>query len=336
MRPKANVSETMRAVVAPPPGGGPEVLQIVTRPIPRPAAAEVVIKVAAAGLNGADLSQRRGNYALPKGATDVLGLEVSGIVAAVGSGVRTWAVGDEVCALLVGGGYAEYCAVPAVQCLPVPAGLTLTQAAALPEVSVTVWSNVFEIGALKPGETFLVQGGASGIGTFAIQLAKRLGSRVIATAGTDEKCERCLELGADRAINYRTADFVDEAKKATAGAGVDVVLDIVGAGYIQRGLEILAPGGRLVSLGLKQGGKAEIDVALVQQRNLWLTGSRLRPRPVADKGRLVAAVRKAVWPLIERGDIKPAIDTVFPLAEVREAHRRLESGDHVGKVLLTV
>lgn len=327
------IPESMLTVVVQSPGG-PDVLKAVKRPTPRPSYGEVLIKVAAAGVNGADLTQRRGKYAVPKGAPDVLGLEVSGEIVAIGDGVSEWRVGDNVCALLIGGGYAEYCAVSAPQCLPIPAGLTVVQAAALPEVAMTVWSNIFELGGLKPGETLLVHGGTSGIGTLAIQLAKNLGAIVIATAGSDEKCRRCLELGAANAINYRNEDFVTAARQMTAGVGVDVILDMVGGNYIQRGVETLAQGGRLVMLAFKQGSKVEIDCGLIQQMNLWLTGSRLRPRPIAEKARLVAAVRKAVWPLIERGDIKPVIDSTFPLSVVQDAHRRMESGEHIGKILL--
>jgi putative PIG3 family NAD(P)H quinone oxidoreductase len=301
--------------------------------VPQPACGELLIKVGAAGVNGADLSQRRGKYPLPPGTPDILGLECAGTVVAVGDGVTDWAVGAQVCALLIGGGYAEYCAVPAVQCLPIPAGVSLVEAAGLPEVAMTVWSNVFEIGRLAPGETILVHGGASGIGTHTIQLAHRLGARVLATAGTDAKCRRCEELGAVKAINYRTQDFVAEARRVGA---IDVILDMVGGDYIQRGLELLAPGGRLVMLALKQGARLELDCGLIQGRNLYLTGSRLRPRPIAEKGRLVSAVRKAVWPLIASGDVKPIVDTTFPLRAVADAHRRMESGEHVGKVVLVV
>jgi NADPH2:quinone reductase len=327
------IPETMLTIVARTPGG-PDVLQAVERPTPRPVCGEVLIKVAAAGVNGADLTQRRGKYAVPKGAPDVLGLEVSGAIVAVGEGVSQWHVGDSVCALLIGGGYAEYVAAPALQCLPIPAGLTVTQAAALPEVTMTVWSNVFEIRGLKPGETILVHGGTSGIGTLAIQLANGLGSKVIATAGSDEKCERCLLLGAARAVNYRNEDFVAAAREMTDGIGVDVILDMVGGDYIPRGLQALAPGGRLVMLAFKQASKVEIDCGLIQQKNLCLTGSRLRPRPIAEKDRLAAAVGKAVWPLIESGAVNPIIDSTFPLQAVQDAHHRMESGEHVGKVLL--
>jgi NADPH2:quinone reductase len=333
MSEKSPLPGSMLAVVAQAPGG-PEVLQVVSRPVPQPGQGEVLVKVTAAGLNGADISQRRGRYLAMPGLTDVLGLEVSGTVAAVGEGGSPWIVGDKVCALLMGGGYAEYCAVPAVQCLPVPRGVGLLDAAALPEVAATVWSNVFEIGRLRPGETALLHGGTSGIGTFAIQLAKSLGSRVIVTAGTDEKCKRCLELGADHAINYRTEDFGEAARRITGGVGVDVILDIVGGDYIQRGLETLAPGGRLVSLGFKQATRVEVDCALIQTKNLQLTGSRLRPRPVAEKGRLMAEVRRVVWPLVESGAIKPIVDSVFALNTVQDAHRRMESSEHVGKILL--
>ena len=326
------IPRTMLAVVAPTPGG-PEALQVVERPVPQPGCGEVLIKVGAAGVNGADLSQRRGKYPLPPGTPDILGLECAGTVVAVGDGATEWAVGAQVCALLIGGGYAEYCAVPAVQCLPIPAGVSLIEAAGLPEVAMTVWSNVFEIGRLAPGETILVHGGASGIGTHTIQLAHRLGARVLATAGTDAKCRRCEELGAVKAINYRTQDFVVEARRVGA---VDVILDMVGGDYIQRGLELLAPGGRLVMLALKQGARLELDCGLIQGRNLYLTGSRLRPRPIAEKGRLVSAVRKAVWPLIESGDVKPIVDSTFPLRATAEAHRRMESGEHVGKVILVL
>jgi NADPH2:quinone reductase len=325
--------QKMKTVVVTSPGG-PEALTIVDRPIPSPAYGEVLIKVAAAGVNGADLTQRRGKYAVPPGAPDALGLEVSGHIVGLGEGVGDWKVGDSVCALLIGGGYAEYVAVPAPQCLPIPPGLTVIQAASLPEVAMTVWSNVFEIGRLVPGESLLVHGGTSGIGTFAIQLAHCLGSTVLATAGSDAKCDVCRTLGALHAINYKTRDFVTAVHEATGGRGVDVILDLVGGDYIQRGLQTLAPGGRLVMLAFKQATKLEIDGGLIQQKNLWLTGSRLRPRPVAEKGRLAAEVRKVVWPLVAGGAIKPIIDSQFALQDVQDAHRRMETGEHIGKVLL--
>ena len=332
MNANPTIPATMLVVVVATPGG-PEALQVVERPVPKLACGEVLIKVAAAGVNGADLSQRRGTYALPPGTPDILGLECAGTIIAVGEGVTDWAIGAQVCALLIGGGYAEYCAVPAVQCLPIPAGVSLIDAAGLPEVAMTVWSNVFEIGRLAPGETILVHGGASGIGTHTIQLAHRLGARVLATAGTDAKCRRCEQLGAVKAFNYKTQDFVAEARRLGA---VDVILDMVGGDYIRRGLELLAPGGRLVMLALKQGARLELDCGLIQSKNLYLTGSRLRPRPIAEKGRLVSAVRKAVWPLIDSGDVKPIVDSTFPLRAAADAHRRMESGEHIGKVMLAV
>jgi putative PIG3 family NAD(P)H quinone oxidoreductase len=332
MNANPTIPATMLVVVAATPGG-PEALQVVERPVPKLACGEVLIKVAAAGVNGADLSQRRGTYLLPPGTPDILGLECAGTIVAVGEGVTDWAIGAQVCALLIGGGYAEYCAVPAVQCLPIPAGVSVIDAAGLPEVAMTVWSNVFEIGRLAPGETILVHGGASGIGTHTIQLAHRLGARVLATAGTDAKCRRCEQLGAVKAFNYKTQDFVAEARRLGA---VDVILDMVGGDYIRRGLELLAPGGRLVMLALKQGARLELDCGLIQSKNLYLTGSRLRPRPVAEKGRLVSAVRKAVWPLIDSGDVKPIVDSTFPLRAAADAHRRMESGEHIGKVMLAV
>lgn len=328
------IPSTMTAIIAERPGG-PDVLRAVERPVPRPGPGEVLIKVAAAGLNGADLTQRRGRYRTVPGMSEVLGLEASGEIAALGEGVTGWQIGDAVCALLVGGGYAQYCVAPAVQCLPVPSPLSTVEAAALPEVAMTVWSNVFELGALRAGDRLLVHGGASGIGTFAIQIAHELGAIVFATAGSAEKCRRCRELGAVRAIDYRNEDFVAAVAESTGGAGVDVILDMVGGDYLARGLAALATGGRLVMLAFKQGGKVELDCALIQEKRAILTGSRLRPRPVAEKGRLAAALRKAAWPLIEQGRIKVVIDSTFPLAEVARAHERLESGAHIGKVLLT-
>jgi len=330
----SSIPSTMKTVIAQHPGA-PEVLQLIDRPTPKPARGEVLIKIAAAGVNGADLTQRRGKYAVPTGAPDTLGLEISGEIVAIGEDVTNWKVGDLACALLIGGGYAEYCAVPAPQCLPIPKGLTLIEAAAFPEVAMTVWANVFEMGTLRPGEVFLAHGGTSGIGSFAIQLATALGARVFTTAGSDEKAKICRDLGAELAINYKEQDFVAAVKNATGGEGVDVILDIVGGEYLQRGLEALAPGGRLIMLAFKQGTKAELDCGLIQQKALWVSGSRLRPRPIPEKGRLARAVQKAVWPLIANGKIKPIIDSTFPLTDVQSAHKRMESGLHVGKVLLT-
>jgi NADPH:quinone reductase len=329
------IPETMKAVIVERPGG-PEALKLVERPVPRPDHQAVLIKIAAAGLNGADVGQRLGRYRMPPGAPDVFGLEAAGEVVAAGAGVTQWRIGDKVAALLVGGGYAEYVAAPEVQCLPAPAKLSLVEAAALPECVMTVWSNVFELGLLKPGDRLLVHGGASGIGTTAIQLAHALGAEVFATAGTQEKCRRCESLGAKRGIDYRTEDFAAVLGDLTRGKGVDVVLDMVGGDYLNRDLRSLAEGGRIVMIAFKQGSTVPLDCTLVQDKQAILTGSRLRPRPVAEKGRLTAAARKAVWPLIDEGRFKPVIDSTFPLAEVARAHERLESGAHIGKILLTL
>lgn len=323
----------MRAIVADP---GAAALRVVERPVPSPRHGEVLLKIAAAGLNGADLSQRRGRYPMPPGAPDILGLEAAGEIVALGDGVAQWKKGDKVCALLVGGGYGEYCAVPAVQCLPVPEGLSVVEAAALPECVITVWLNAFELGGLKPGERLLVHGGASGIGTTAIQIARALGAIVYTTAGSDEKCRRCIDLGARRAIDYKREDFV-AAIEAEAGAkAIDVILDMVGGDYVMKDARLLAQGGRLVLIAAKKGSKVEIDYQAFTEKDARLTGSRLRPRPIAEKGRLVAAVRKAVWPLIEDGRFRPVIDSTFPLAEANAAHAHMESGRHIGKILLTV
>ena len=335
MTSNAAIPATMNAVIATAPGG-PEALIQVLRPVPRPTHGEVLIKVAAAGLNGADLLQRLGRYSMPPGAPDVLGLEAAGEIVTVGEGVTQWEVGEPVCALLIGGGYADYVAVPAVQCLPVPRGLTAIEAAALPEVAITVWLNVFELAALAPGERLLVHGGASGIGTMAIQLARALGSRVYATAGSAEKCARCVALGAARAIDYKREDFVAVIAQETGGAGVDVILEMVGGDYLPRDMRALAEGGRIAIIALKQGSKIEFEFSAIQAKEATITGSRLRPRPIAEKGRLVAAVRRAVWPLIEERRVKPIIDRTFPLAEAAKAHAYMETGVHIGKILLTM
>jgi putative PIG3 family NAD(P)H quinone oxidoreductase len=329
------IPATMTAIVAPTPGG-PEALTRVERPVPRPGFGEVLIKVAAAGLNGADLSQRLGRYDVPAGATDILGLEAAGTIAAVGDGVAEWRVGDGVCALLIGGGYAEYVAVPATQCLPVPRGVSLTAAAALPEVAITVWLNVFELAALRPGERLLVHGGASGIGTMAIQLAHALGSTVYATAGSPEKCARCVALGARRAIDYKREDFVAVIAQETQGAGVDVVLEMIGGDYLQRDMTALGFGGRVAIIALKAGSKPAFDFSIFQRKDAKMMGSRLRPRSPTEKARLVAAVGKAVWPLIEDGRVKPVVDRTFAFKDVAQAHAYMESGAHVGKILLTM
>jgi len=314
--------------------GPPDVLRPARRPVRPPGEGELLLRVAAAGVNRPDLLQREGKYPPPPGTTDVPGLEVAGTVAAVGPGVGGWSDGDAACALVAGGGYAEYCLAPAPQCLPVPRGLSPVEAAALPEALFTVWTNVFERGRLAPGETLLVHGGASGIGTTAIQLARALGATVLATAGTAEKCAACERLGALRAIHYREEDFAAVAKEATGGRGVDVILDMVGGSYVPRDLDCLAPEGRLVLIALLGGSRAEVDLRLVLQRWLTLTGSTLRSRSVEEKGRIAEKLRERVWPLLESGAVAPVIDSTFPLAEAKEAHRRLEAGGHVGKIVL--
>jgi putative PIG3 family NAD(P)H quinone oxidoreductase len=314
--------------------GPPEVLQPTRRAVSPPARGELLLRVAAAGVNRPDLLQREGRYPPPPGTTDIPGLEAAGAVAALGEGVAGWKVGDEACALVAGGGYAEYCVAPAAQCLPVPKGLTLVQAAALPETFFTVWTNVFERGQLTRGETLLVHGGSSGIGTTAIQLGRTFGARVLATAGTAEKCAACRRLGAERAVNYKEEDFVAVVKEATDGQGVDVILDMVGGRYIPRNLECLAREGRLVLIAFLGGAKAEVDFRPVLQRWLTVTGSTLRPRSIEEKGRIARALQKEVWPRLESGEIAPVIHATLPLEEAAEAHRLLESGIHVGKVVL--
>ena len=313
--------------------GPPEVLRPAVRPVAPPGPGEVLIRVAAAGVNRPDVLQRQGLYPPPPGASDIPGLEVAGEVVAAGDGAG-WRVGDRVCALVAGGGYAEYCLAPGPQCLPVPAGLTLVEAAGIPETFFTVWTNVFERGRLAPGETLLVHGGSSGIGTAAIPLARALGARVLATAGSAEKCAACAALGAERAINYRELDFVAAVKEATGGRGVDVVLDMVGGDYIPRNLECLAVEGRLVLIALPRGAKAEVSFAPVLFRRLTITGSSLRPRTVEQKGAIARALRERVWPLLESGRVRPVIHSRFPLAEAAAAHRLMESGAHIGKIVL--
>ena len=316
--------------------GPPEVLVPIERPTPEILPGEVLVKVAAAGVNRPDVMQRQGRYPPPPGASDIPGLEIAGEIAAVGADVKSWRIGDRVCALVSGGGYAEYCAAPAPQCLPIPAGVDLVHAAAIPETFFTVWTNVFERGRLAAGESILIHGGSSGIGTTAIQLAHALGARVITTAGSDEKCAACASLGADVAINYRTADFVAAVKEATSGRGVDVVLDMVGGDYLQRNIECLAMDGRLVQIGQLGGAKSEINTGLILQRRLWLTGSTLRARSVAEKGAIASAVHKSVWPLLEAGTVRVPVHATFPLAQAAEAHRVMESSAHIGKLVLTV
>jgi putative PIG3 family NAD(P)H quinone oxidoreductase len=294
----------------------------------------VLIRVAAAGVNRPDLMQRKGQYAPPPGASDIPGLEVAGTIVELGPGVADWAPGQEVCALLAGGGYAEYCVAPAPQCLPIPAGLSLVEAAALPETYFTVWHNVFERGRLSPGESILVHGGTSGIGTTAVQLARAFGARVFTTAGSAEKVAACMALGAERAIDYRREDFVAVVREATAGRGLDVILDMVGGDYTPRNLECLAVEGRLVQIAFLQSARGEWNLLPVLQKRLTITGSTLRPRPVAEKGQIAAGLRKEVWPLLARGAVRPVIHATFPLAEAWQAHRDLEEGAHVGKLVL--
>ncbi|MEQ8593190.1 MAG: NAD(P)H-quinone oxidoreductase [Parvibaculum sp.] len=330
-----NLPETMTAIAIREPGG-PDVLESRRIPRPHPGHGEILIKVAAAGVNRPDTIQRMGLYPPPPGAPETPGLEVAGEVVAAGPGVSMWKAGDKVCALVGGGGYAEYCLAHETHTLPVPQGLSMTEAAALPETFFTVWTNVFERGGLKAGETFLVHGGSSGIGTTAIQLARLFGAKVIATAGSAEKCAACLKLGADAAINYRDADFVAETKRLTDGRGADVILDMVGGDYIARNIQVAATGGRIVSIAFLNGPTAEVNFLPVMLKRLTLTGSTLRPRSIEEKAALARALREKVWPPIEAGRIKPLIDTVFPLADAAKAHALMEKSSHIGKIILTV
>jgi putative PIG3 family NAD(P)H quinone oxidoreductase len=312
------------------------VLQVATGPVPSLGAGEVLIKVAAAGVNRPDVVQRQGNYPPPPGASLIIGLEVAGTVVACSPGVTSPGLGEEVCALIAGGGYAEYCAAPAAQCLPRPKSLSQIEAAAVPETFFTVWTNLFERGRLKSGETLLVHGGTSGIGTTAIQLGREFGATVLATAGSDEKCRACEKLGAVKAINYRNEDFLEAAKAVTKGKGVDVVLDMVGAPYLERNIRLLTMEGRLVQVAFLEGSKVTIDLMPMMIRRLTLTGSTLRPRSVAEKGAIAEALKREVWPRLETGRLKPLIYKVFPLAEAAAAHRLMESSQHIGKIVLSV
>ena len=319
--------------------GAPEVLRAGDRPDPVAGAGEVLIRVTASGVNRPDVLQRTGNYPVPPGASDIPGLEVAGTIvggdaqAMAAAGLKT---GARVCALVAGGGYAELCVAPVGQCLPVPQGLSDVEAASLPETFFTVWSNVFDRGRLQPGESFMVQGGTSGIGVTAIQMAKAMGAGVvIATAGSDDKCQACLELGADHAINYRTQDFAEEAKKLTGGKGVDVILDMVAGSYIDREVKCVNEDGRIVIIAVQGGTKSEFNAGLVLRRRISITGSTLRPRPVAFKAAIAQALRKNVWPLIEAKKIRPVIHSTFPAAEAAKAHALMESNQHVGKIVLT-
>jgi putative PIG3 family NAD(P)H quinone oxidoreductase len=316
--------------------GGPEVLKPTQRPRPEPGPGEVLIAVEAAGVNRPDVFQRQGNYAPPPGATDIPGLEIAGRIVALGSGVEGLAVGETVCALVAGGGYAEFCTAPALQCLPVPGRLSTIEAAALPETFFTVWTNVFDRGGLKSGESILIHGGSSGIGTTAIQLAKAFGATVFTTAGSPEKCAACRDLGADRAIDYRSEDFVEVIKAETDGRGVDLVLDMVGGDYVPRSVDALAMDGRHVSIAFLRGAKVTLNMQKVMMRRITLTGSTLRPRSVADKGAIAARLREHVWPKIAAGAIRPVIHATFPLADAAGAHALMESSAHIGKIVLTV
>ena len=324
----------MRAVIATEPGG-PEVLTVSELPDLAPGPGEVVVDVVASAVNRADLLQRQGHYPPPPGASEIIGLECSGRIAAVGDGVDRWQVGDEVCALLAGGGYAEQVLVPAAQVMPLPSGVDVETAAALPEVACTVWSNVFMVAHLRPEETLLVHGGGGGIGTFAIQLAHALGARVVTTAGSEEKLEVCRSLGADVAVNYREQDFVDEVRAATDGRGADVILDNMGAKYLGRNVEALATEGRLVIIGMQGGTKGELDIATLLRKRGAVIATALRSRPVEEKGAICAAVAEHVWPLVGSGDVKPIVAERFPLAEAAAAHAAVERGSNIGKVLLT-
>ena len=316
--------------------GGPEVLVPALRPLPSPGPGEILVRVAAAGVNRPDVLQRQGGYPPPKGASDIPGLEIAGTVVALGEGASRWQEGDEVCALVAGGGYAEYCAVPEPQALPVPGGLDLVRAAALPETFFTVWTNVFERGRLTKGETFLVHGGSSGIGTTAIQLASAFRARVFATAGNTLKCQACEKLGAEKAINYREEDFVSAIQKATGGRGVDVILDMVGGDYMERNIFLLATDGRLVNIAFLKGSKVEVNFLPVMLKRLTLTGSTLRPRSVKEKGAIARALEEKVWPLIAAGRISPVIEGRFPLTRAADAHRLMETSAHIGKIVLVI
>lgn len=330
-----SLPKQMRAVEITRPGG-PEVLSPTTRPVPLPAAGEVLIKVAVAGVNRPDIVQRQGLYPPPPGASDLPGLEVSGTIAALGAGVTGWQVGDRVCALLGGGGYADYATAPVGQVLPVPQGLDMVQAAALPETVFTVWTNVVERAGLVAGESFLVHGGTSGIGTIAIQVAKARGAIVFATAGGEEKVAACRDLGADHAIDYKTQDFVAVVKAATDKRGVDVVLDMVGGDYLPRNIDCLAVEGRHVSIAFLRGPKVELNLAPIMLKRLTLTGSTLRARSTAQKAALAATVREKVWPLVAAGKVRPVIAATFPLEAAADAHRLMESSTHIGKIMLVL
>ncbi|MFS0849071.1 NAD(P)H-quinone oxidoreductase [Novosphingobium panipatense] len=331
----ADLPATMTAVGFDAPGG-PEVLRPETLPVPRPGAGEVLIKVAYAGVNRPDVVQRRGSYPPPPGASPIPGLEISGTVAALGEGVTQFVPGEPLCALVSGGGYAQYCIAKASHCLPVPDGLGMDQAAALPETLFTVWHNVFERGHAREGEWLLVHGGTSGIGTMASMLGRHFGLTVIVTCGSAQKCEAALAIGAHHAIDYKATDFVEEVARITQGRGVDVVLDMVAGSYVPRNLKCLAPDGRHVTIAVQGGAKAELNMAVVMTRRYTLTGSTLRPRSDEFKGLVAGEILENAWPLVEEGLLRPVMDVQFPLAEAAAAHARMEAGDHVGKIVLSV
>lgn len=331
----ANLPSRMTAIAIRAPGG-PEVLVPEERPVPTPGAGEILVKVAAAGVNRPDVMQRKGLYPPPPGASDIPGLEIAGTVAAVGEGVKRWKEGDAVTALVSGGGYAEYCLAHESHALPVPSGLSMPEAAAIPETFFTVWSNVFDRGGLKSGETILIHGGTSGIGTTAIQLAKAFGATAIATAGSDEKCEACRKLGAAHAVNYRTQDFVVETKQATGGKGANVILDIVGGEYIDRNYEAASVDGRVLQIAFQGSSKATVDFRRLMLKRLHHTGSTLRARPIPEKAAIAQSVEAKVWPLIAAGKVKPVLYRTFPLKEAAAAHALMESSEHIGKIVLTV
>ena len=332
---KMKLPATMTAI-DPQATGGPEVLVPVERPVPAPGAGDVLIRVAAAGLNRPDVLQRLGLYPMPPGAPSIPGLEIAGEVVALGDGVEPGLMGQPVCALIAGGGYADYAVAPAAQCLPVPAALTMVEAAAIPETLFTVWTNLFERAYVVDGDSVLVHGGTSGIGTMAISLGKIFGLTVIVTAGSDEKCAAALGLGAAHAINYRTEDFVERVKAITGGRGVEAVLDMVGGDYVPRNLQCLAEDGRHVSIAVQGGAMATVPLFDIMRRRLTLTGSTLRPRSAEFKAMVTDELARVVWPHVEAGELKPVIDTTFPLAQAADAHRRMEAGDHVGKIVLTI
>ena len=329
----ATIPETMQCIEIPEPGG-PEALKLGTRPVPEPGHGEILVKVASAGVNRPDVMQRQGVYPPPPGASDILGLEIAGTVAKVGAGVAEWREGDEVCALVTGGGYAEYCPAPAAQVLPVPEGVGLEHAGGLPETFFTVWTNVFDRAGLRAGERLLVHGGSSGIGTTAIQMASQLGARVFATAGSKEKCDACLALGAERAVNYREEDFVEALKEPTGG--MDVILDMVAGDYVQKNISLLRPEGRLVHIAFLGGHEVELNLMPTMLKRLSVLGSTLRPQSIEAKADIARALKERIWPLIGNGRIKPVVDSTFPLADAVKAHERIDGGAHIGKIILTM